>query len=745
MRHYMENTDDRWDNLPKISPIESLLLDGRLAETASSLSALLRGGGLRREADYIDDQARAYRYMLDFAATGGDDPGRDYVISDLTSDLYEMMEYYLVNTGKREDPSPFYSCLRLDRVQGRSLDDVVGDYLSAATERRLAIEAGEVPLEVTQRCENALAAVFDKVAALPFYAVKEYKRLLQMCLDPEIAFEFKATVAGAMYYSLLHIFNRRRFLWLFDLLEATDDERLQARLSVYLFLIESLRNVEFHENLRVKDAAERWTSSIFNYTRMRDVIMQFLQAVDTKRINEKLKNEIIPGLRSISPDFVNRMKEKMKDNPSPEEMEEMGMNPEWEEMLRKSGLDKKMRELSEMQSQGADVMMMPLAQLKQHRFFSRISNWFLPFSLERSELKAFAESCSSGVREMLESESDFCDSDKYSIALTINSMPEATAKMMLSQLNAGYEQMKEELKDRMLRVEHPAFLLETIRHMRDLFRFHTLSRGNKDIQNPFKWPGNFIYDEYMKVWTLEEEVMRLLGEFYFSRGYYKEAGPLLSRITEIEEDNVSLWEKLGYCFQADKDYPSAIHAYLKAELLSSGSSWLYNKLAYCYTCTGDYGSALKYYKRRVDLDSENVKKVRSAILGAIRAEEYAEAVQLAQRAEYLEEDNVQNLRLLVLAAALAGNRDLADRCSATLALSSAASDDADSKMVLAFSSLLGNRYKDALEYLSDMGKDAEEISGKVMKELDSLRLHVPLGKQVSLALEMLRLRDNKNL
>lgn len=54
-------------------------------------------------------------------------------------------------------------------------------------------------------------------------------------------------------------------------------------------------------------------------------------------------------------------------------------NPEWEELLDRNGLTKKMQELSEMQSDGADLMMVTFSNLKQFPFFNKAVNWFLPF------------------------------------------------------------------------------------------------------------------------------------------------------------------------------------------------------------------------------------------------------------------------------------------------------------------------------------------------------------------------------
>ena len=55
------------------------------------------------------------------------------------------------------------------------------------------------------------------------------------------------------------------------------------------------------------------------------------------------------------------------------------LNPEWENWIDKSGITDKLREMGELQMEGADVYMSTFSQLKQFPFFRQMSHWFYPF------------------------------------------------------------------------------------------------------------------------------------------------------------------------------------------------------------------------------------------------------------------------------------------------------------------------------------------------------------------------------
>lgn len=107
------------------------------------------------------------------------------------------------------------------------------------------------------------------------------------------------------------------------------------------------------------------------------VSLQFIRTRGTEEINRKMREEVIPEMMKLRPDIYKKI------NENPEAMNDMAslddINPEWEDILNKSGIADKMKELQEMQEEGADVMMSTFSHLKTYPFFSDISNWFLPF------------------------------------------------------------------------------------------------------------------------------------------------------------------------------------------------------------------------------------------------------------------------------------------------------------------------------------------------------------------------------
>ena len=96
--------------------------------------------------------------------------------------------------------------------------------------------------------------------------------------------------------------------------------------------------------------------------------------------NRKMQNELIPEMLKLRPDIS----KKINNSTAMIDMSSLEENPEWEELLNKSGITDKIKELSQLQEEGSDVFMSTFSHLKSFPFFSDSANWFLPFSLEHS-------------------------------------------------------------------------------------------------------------------------------------------------------------------------------------------------------------------------------------------------------------------------------------------------------------------------------------------------------------------------
>ena len=106
------------------------------------------------------------------------------------------------------------------------------------------------------------------------------------------------------------------------------------------------------------------------------MLMNIIKSQDTQRISSKMQNEVLPELMKLRPDILKKLKNVSEES----DIEMLDINPECEELLNKNGLGDKLKELTEMQMEGGDVMMVAFSNLKTFPFFNTVGNWFLPVS-----------------------------------------------------------------------------------------------------------------------------------------------------------------------------------------------------------------------------------------------------------------------------------------------------------------------------------------------------------------------------
>jgi hypothetical protein len=97
------------------------------------------------------------------------------------------------------------------------------------------------------------------------------------------------------------------------------------------------------------------------------IILQLIRSKETEKLQQRIRDEIIPEMIRISPNLKNKINldSLMEEGLSEEE------NPEWEKIFGDSpGLLDKMQEFSEMQMKGSDVFMGSFSMLKTFPFFN---------------------------------------------------------------------------------------------------------------------------------------------------------------------------------------------------------------------------------------------------------------------------------------------------------------------------------------------------------------------------------------
>ncbi|WP_031427077.1 tetratricopeptide repeat protein [Flavimarina sp. Hel_I_48] len=87
------------------------------------------------------------------------------------------------------------------------------------------------------------------------------------------------------------------------------------------------------------------------------------------------------------------------------------------------------------------------------------------------------------------------------------------------------------------------------------------------------------------------EVISLLAQENFIRGFVSDAIPLFVKLLQLGQDSQFIYEKLGACYYKKRQYQNAISAYLKALNFSQEDHSIHANLAQLYNFTEDFENA----------------------------------------------------------------------------------------------------------------------------------------------------------
>ncbi len=605
---------------------------------------------LKKEANAINDREAlaeleklwsTYRYMAEYMIRGQQDNTRPEVVADISESLLAINDKLKRDKIAVDSSDPYSETLRYLKLSNKKLTDLLTRYadlysaytLASAVKndtKELTVEMGDLSKQIFN---TVWTSINDKNMVEQVYTAivsQKYGEMLPLLL------------VNALLLSSTYYFDRYKLQLLLRLYseEISDAVSARALLGIVLFLNKFPERVK-----RIKDITlrlEDLKDNLLSYQRIKDTVLSIIRTKDTDRVSAKMKDEVIPEIMKISPEFIRRMREA-----DPESLENGALenNPEWEEILENSGLTDKLKDLTEMQNEGADLMMVAFSNLKQFPFFNYPANWFLPFYLDHPEISSTEED-KAILSRLLEVGDSVCESDKYSLAFALSKMPQSQKQLMTTQLDAQFTQMKELMKEKDLHLSQPKFNEELTKSVRELYRFYKLFRKKNTLADPFIKPVNFLDLPVIGSLASEQEMVEIIAEFYFKRKYYSDALPLFLLLLDNNQDDTSLWEKIGFCYQSMKFYEKALESYIHAEFLKSPSSWLLKRIAYVNRRLGNYATAAEYYRRLLERDSENLSLLLNAAYCELESGNATEALEHYYHANYINPDDKNVLRAL---------------------------------------------------------------------------------------------------
>ena len=624
----------------------------RLREALRELRILASGLSwtLQEEVDRVEE---SYRMMLQYAAQGVNDPARQEVYDRIVASLYSIMDRVTRENRKADSSALYFNTLRYEDMQsGDSLSSLIDGYIRLCDNSSLynliteAKANWEKTIEIQKEKEHAERRIFNRLWVTYPLSTGDVEAL-EMAFGSEVLPEyFKALIVSSLMLGLLAYYDERRLLLLLSVYQtASEQVAMRALCAAMMAMYVHRRRLGSKPAKMVemlKDAVATWHDDV------KKVFMQFIRARDTERINRKMQDELIPSMLKLRPDIY----KKINDSTSMVDLSQIEENPEWQEMLDKSGITDKMKELSKMQEDGGDVFMSTFAHLKHYPFFSEVANWFLPFHIEHSALMESLTGEDSIAGEVIAASPFLCNSDKYSICLSLSSIPSSQRQMMMSQFSA-HNINSAELRNAELLADDARRDNIANKYVQDVYRFFKLFRRKSEFRDPFDTPLNMLQVPLLADDFEDVETLSLVAEFYFKRGYYSDAFDLFSRLSEKMPPAADLFQKMGYCRQQEGDIEDALKYYEQSELLNSQSLWTLRRIAGCYKLLGRPAKALEYFCRVAEKKEADLTVALNIGHCLMELGRYDEALRYYFKVEFLDEKSTRAWRPIAWCSLLA--------------------------------------------------------------------------------------------
>ena len=631
--------------------IEDFLNQGRLRDVIVELRNLSNMASNWEINEDIERLEQSYKLMLNYATMGVDDPSRDALYNDIKRDLRFLLDRVLRHKFSQDESTLYYNNVRYAQLHpNETIKQLIEEYSRVVDKSSLynliITENASVnsQVDILKEKESLEQRIFNKIW-VSFPLKSEEKELLQKILTSnDYSQHFQELIVSSILMGLLEFYDSNKMSLLLYAYE-NDRENVSVRAFIAILLTMHLHSSRIDDkkilnHIEAIRENSNWNSDI------KTAYLEFVRTQDTERISRKMQNELIPEMVKLRPDIYN----KLNDSSNALDISSLEENPEWEELLQNSGITDKIQELNKLQEDGSDVFMSTFSHLKSFPFFSEISNWFLPFTINHSLVIETLGSDLSVIGEIIVNAPYLCCSDKYSFMLSMGSIPQQQRQLMLSQ----FEQMGN-MGVSLYSSTQPGQrkgIMNT--YLKDLYRFFKLFRRKSEFIDPFQRQVNLVNLPILANDLNDVETLTLVGEFYFSRKFYREALDVFLLISEKIPPTAQIFQKIGYCYHQEGDLKNALLYYEQAELLNSESEWTLRRLALCYRSMNMPKKALEYYERIVEKTPNDLTIALNIGHCYLELGNYKEATKYYYKVEYLDEKTTRAWRPLAWSLLLSG-------------------------------------------------------------------------------------------
>ena len=608
----------------------------RLAKAIECMKPILHDTAYASLHDRLNNIKREYEFMQEYMKRGIGDPSRDHLYTKLLKRMHQVVSDADVVWLTNNDTYMAEAMYRMSNSDvnpetvRRKLEDFVSDVAM------LQFSENDKEAErLYQAHADYMVLVFDFLLLSKQWSEGEANDYEALLISPTIDANDAAHLVSAVSLSCYTHFDIRKFRTLMAVYEKSQEMVVRQRALVGWAL--SLRgNPTLYPEMKI--LVEKACENEENLQQLIETQMQMFFCLNAERDNDAIQRDILPTLMKHNNFEITRWGITEKEDNTLEDI----LHPDAEEKAMEE-MEKTFQRMQEMQKSGSDVYFGGFSQMKRISFFYNWANWFCPFYVKHPALNTtWKKLKNTALLTNLLNNGPFCDSDKYSFAIAINSvvdkLPEEIKSMLGSEEIFGPVEPQTD-------IHSPATV--RLMYLQDLYRFFRLSDRRKSFRNPFGGENGIkalfmghpvlvgIVDEKYIVrlgkFLLKhqrDDALRVLLDSYETRcdtpdfltlkatvlmrdGKKEHAMDCLRKARELAPDNDKIYAMLGRCLMMNEKFDEAMGIYTDlCDKMPENRGFLLNKCIAMINCGQGEKATAELYKLNYDNpDDSNVTRV----------------------------------------------------------------------------------------------------------------------------------------
>ena len=538
---------------------------------------------------------------------------------------------------------------------------MVEEYIVAQNKIQLLSSVDEANLDndastsLMRQCEALESDIFNKLwSSFPLNKDEE-ESVKALFANEQLPSHLKSLVLSALMLGLSKFFDAPKLILLLDSYCKLNDTELKLRAIINAVIIIYLYRNRINAYKDVLTALKSLEIQSDFEGDMQLIFTRLIHSRNTDNISRKLKDDIMPELQKLSPDLFNKIKGK---TPGTIDISDIEENPHWQEWLDKSGITRKLEEYNELQLQGGDVFISTFAKLKSYPFFNTLSNWFLPYHDKCTAVTSAFGGKKHPLTGLFKVMPILCDSDKYSMLLSIAAAPESQRNMMFQQFEAQREQLQELQNEE---VQSVMKMRDNIvnRYIQDLYRFFKLYSRRREFKSIFDSDINLTEVDCLKPYITHTPTLSVIAEFYFKNGFYDDAIKFYRLMVSNHDADPHVYQKIGYSFHSLGKWREALRNYSRYELVDSSDVWNSKQMAQCYRSLHDHTKAIEYYSKALEISPQSVNLCLSLGHCFLDKGDYDKALQQYYKADFMPKAKHRAWRPIAWCSLLTGKHEQA--------------------------------------------------------------------------------------